>query len=290
LIQVSGLSVAHVTRALINPHGWTVASLASKLVHNFATLAAYVPIYHLNRNSFVGAAAANAAVILALALGVWLCFRSDVQSGRRRLLAEMGPWAAPLVACCAFIVIHTVRAVELRGWYYTSVVPIAGVVLAISAGYIVDRLASAPRAAHRLVSVVGPAALALILVSSLRAGAAHRCGEIDGYRMIASVNRTVPDGTRLGSWNAGLFGYFYERGEVVNLDGLVNNAAYDHILSRSLGAYAGHREIDYLLDGPGAIELAAPYWDGGRPVAFRPSALDNSATLECRHMVLVPLR
>ena len=286
LIQVSGLSVAHVTRALINPQGWTAASLATKLVHNFATVAAYVPIYRLNRNSFVGAAAGNAAVMLALAFGVALCFRRDRQEARRRFLGEMGPWTAPLLACGAFIVIHTLRAVELRGWYYTSVVAVAGVVLAISASYVVDRLASVPR----FLSVVAPAVLALILGSSLRAGAAPRCGEIDGYKMIASVNRTVPEGTRLGSWNAGLFGYLYTRGQVVNLDGLVNNAAYDHILTRSIGAYASRREIDYLLDAPGAIDLAAPFWDGGRPVAFRPPALDNRAAMECRRMVLLPLR
>jgi hypothetical protein len=100
----------------------------------------------------------------------------------------------------------------------------------------------------------------------------------------------VPDGTRLGSWNAGLFGYLYTRGQVVNLDGLVNNAAYDHILTCSIGAYAARREIDYLLDAAGAIDLAAPYWDGGRPVVFGPPAFDNSATMECRKMVLLPLR
>lgn len=290
VIQVSGLSVAHVTRELVNPEGWTVASLATKLVHNLGTLATYIPIYHLNRNSFVAAAAGNAVVILALALGTALCFRNDVQEGRRRLLAEMGPWAAPLGACVALIVIHTLRAVELRAWYYTSVVPLADVVLAISAGYIADWVTSLPRAARRILSVGVPAALALILASALRVGAAPRCGEIDAYATIGSVNRTLPDGARLGSWNAGLFGYFYARGHVVNLDGLVNNAAYDHILTRSIGAYAAGREIDYLLDAAGAIELAARYWDGGRSVVFPRPVLDNGATMECRRMVLLPLR
>jgi hypothetical protein len=108
--------------------------------------------------------------------------------------------------------------------------------------------------------------------------------------MIDLVNHRLPDGTRLGSWNAGLFGYFYARGDVVNLDGLVNNSAYDAILSRSIGAYAARRHVDYLLDAAGAIELAAPYWDRGRSVVFLRPALDNSATMECRRMVLLPLR
>jgi len=139
------------------------------------------------------------------------------------------------------------------------------------------------------LAVAAAACVAALLAASLRAGAGRRCGRIDAYAMIDEVNRRVPDGTRLGSWNAGLFGYFYARGEVVNLDGLVNNAAYDAILGRSLGAYAARRRIDSLLDAGGAIELAAPYWDGGRPITFPAAVLDNGADRECHHIVLLPL-
>lgn len=61
------------------------------------------------------------------------------------------------------------------------------------------------------------------------------------YRIEAAMwlrNNTDP-GTRVGSWNAGMLGYFSER-PVVNLDGLVNDAAYFRNVVR------GHRLKEYL--------------------------------------------
>jgi hypothetical protein len=52
---------------------------------------------------------------------------------------------------------------------------------------------------------------------------------------------------RVGSWNAGIIGY-YEGGNVVNLDGLVNNDIYDYVTNGSLPAYMGSRNIHYIID------------------------------------------
>jgi hypothetical protein len=52
---------------------------------------------------------------------------------------------------------------------------------------------------------------------------------------------------RVGAWNAGLIGY-YEGGNVVNLDGLVNNDIYDYAASNSLPAYISSRDIKYIID------------------------------------------
>ncbi len=287
-VQVSGLAVAHIARALAGAPAWLSATAATKLLHNLATVATYVPIYRVNNHSFVAAAAGNAAIITALATAVALCYRRDVAESRRAFVGRLAPWAAPLVAYGLFIAVHTLRAVELRGWYYSATVPVASLVLALGADYVAGCLSAAP-ATRRLLSGTALVLVAVVLASSLRAGAARRCGEADGYAMITALNRALPDRTRLGSWNAGLFGYFYERGEVVNLDGLVNNAAYAAILTRSVGAYVVRRDVDYLLDAGGAIDFMRPYWDGGRPVALPAPAMDNSAARECRSIVLVPL-
>jgi len=286
-VQVSGLAVAHVTRELAASATWL--SVATKLLHNLATLASYVPIYRVNERSFVAAAAGNAIIVAALAAGTVLCYRGDAAEGRRAFVGRLAPWAAPVVASGLFIATHTLRAVELRGWYYSASVPVAALVLALAADYVAGCIATAPAATRRLLSGAAAIVVAVVLASSLRVGAGRRCGEVDGYAMIARINQTPHVYARLASWNAGLFGYFYERGEVVNLDGLVNNAAYAAILTRSVGAYAARRDVDYLLDAAGAIELAKPYWDGGRPVTLPPPAMDNAAGRECRSLVLVPL-
>jgi hypothetical protein len=289
-VQVSGLAIAHVTRELAGSPAWLSAAVVTKLLHNLATLATYVPIYRVNERSFVAAAAGNAIIVAALATGTVLCYRGDAPEGRRAFVDRLAPWAAPAAASGLFIATHTLRALELRGWYYSAIVPVAALVLAVAADYVAGFIATAPAATRRLLSGAAAIVVAVVLAASLRVGAGRRCGELDGYAMIAAINQTPHVHARLASWNAGLFGYFYERGEVVNLDGLVNNAAYAAILTRSVGAYAARRDVDYLLDAAGAIELAKPYWDGGRPVTLRAPTMDNAAARECRSIVLVPLR
>jgi hypothetical protein len=286
-IQVSGLAAAHVTRALAAAHGWAAGDYAVKFMRNLATVAAYFPVFRLNTGSLAKAGAANAAVVVVLAVVARLVPPAQLRRNGEAFRRRVTIWLPPLLGGVAFVLVHTVRAVELRGWYYASLLPIAYVVAAL----VVDEVVRAVGSGGGRVATwaILPVWAAVALAFSWRAGLADRCGEIDGYRMIQAVDGSVPAGTRLGSWNAGLFGYFYRHGEVVDLDGLVDNEAYRHIVDRSVGDYAGQRRIDDLLDAEGAIEFGKPYWNRGSAVLFRPPLVDNRGRAECRRMVLVPI-
>ena len=52
---------------------------------------------------------------------------------------------------------------------------------------------------------------------------------------------------RVGAWNAGVLGY-YQGGEVVNLDGLVNNDIYPYARDNRLPEYIQAKGIRYLVD------------------------------------------
>ena len=54
---------------------------------------------------------------------------------------------------------------------------------------------------------------------------------IGSYMGVQVINRALPEGSVIGSWDAGVIGYF-SRLPVVNLDGLVNS--YDYLRSRSI--------------------------------------------------------
>jgi hypothetical protein len=66
------------------------------------------------------------------------------------------------------------------------------------------------------------------------------------YQAGLYLNENPLDG-RVGSWNAGIIGY-YEGGHVVNLDGLVNNDIYPYAVNNNLPAYLSSRDIYYLMD------------------------------------------
>lgn len=80
-------------------------------------------------------------------------------------------------------------------------------------------------------------------------------------------NTNLPEGSVIGVFNAGVQGYLSEH-RVVNLDGLVNNAAAAAIKERELWAYATS-EIDYFSDFPIYLDyryrsflgVANPYQD-----------------------------
>ena len=52
---------------------------------------------------------------------------------------------------------------------------------------------------------------------------------------------------KVASWNAGIIGY-YEGGNVINLDGLVNNSIYPYIKSNNVPEYLKKENIRYIVD------------------------------------------
>jgi hypothetical protein len=288
-IQVSGLAVARANRVMAQAAGWTWRDYAAKVGRNLATVGSYVPVGRAIGASLAVRASANIAFTASLITAWAFLARAAPSAARRDLRARLTPWVPPLMAGVAFVIVHTLRAIEMRSWYFASLVPLVLVALALISDFIARELGRRPSLVGRLVGSSALVALLVMLGSAWRKGLADRCGEIAGYAAVRAANERLPDGTRLGAWNAGLFGYFYNRGDVVNLDGLVNNAAYHHILNRSLGAYVAERHIAYLLDREGAIELAKASWNSGRPVSFRPAVWQEPTSGACYQIVLVPL-
>jgi len=60
------------------------------------------------------------------------------------------------------------------------------------------------------------------------------------------LQQQPPDG-RVGAWNAGIVGYF-QGGQVVNLDGLVNNDIYDYAVSNRVPDYLDEQRICFIVD------------------------------------------
>ena len=52
---------------------------------------------------------------------------------------------------------------------------------------------------------------------------------------------------RVAAWNSGVIGYF-QGGEVINLDGLVNNDIYAHMISNTIPTYLEMQQVRYVID------------------------------------------
>jgi len=61
------------------------------------------------------------------------------------------------------------------------------------------------------------------------------------------MNENIPQGSVVGSFNAGIAGYF-STNRLINLDGLVNNRAYEAIRDRRVWQYITSEKIEYFFD------------------------------------------
>jgi hypothetical protein len=72
-------------------------------------------------------------------------------------------------------------------------------------------------------------------------------GQRVNYAAAQWMSANLPAGTSVGVFNAGIEGYFSSV-RIVNLDGLVNNAAYDAMREHALWAYVRGSDIAYVAD------------------------------------------
>lgn len=69
------------------------------------------------------------------------------------------------------------------------------------------------------------------------------------YKASLWMNENLPEGSVIGVFNAGIQGYVSDH-TVINLDGLVNNAALAALKERALWAYVEESDIGYIADFP----------------------------------------
>ena len=100
--------------------------------------------------------------------------------------------------------------------------------------------------------------------------------EIANYMGVQVMNRALPEGSVVGSWDAGVIGYF-SRFPVVNLDGLVNS--YDHFRAQHIARTVDAEGINFYRRY-GITHFAnslAPYHEGylGDNVIFEAPSIDK---------------
>lgn len=174
-----------------------------------------------------------AALVAGVVLALW-CARKRVREARIALI---------LLAGAAIVAADIAAVVQLPEWYRVPIL-LSTALLAASL------CAALPRAWIRALLL----ATALLILARPVLGV-WKIGDGSGgyafYRIRAAdwLRENTAPGTRVGSWNAGMLGYFSHR-PVVNLDGLANDLEYlrSVVLSRRLCDYLSEEDIDLLAD------------------------------------------
>lgn len=264
-VQVSGRSFALVARETFAGFGWGPIEYGVQFVKNIADVARYVPLPFIF-TSKASPAFWVIAVVTAVALTVRAMKRKRGGAGGRIF---DGLTIAVLIAMVLFFGVHTARTVMMRAWYYYAFVPFLFLLFArlIDPAFARYRDTGGRTRSGRRYFVAVLAVAALLAASAVgwfnAAGLSGRDG--DKYTVVQKMNTMMSQGTRIGAWNAGVYGYFYTRGAVVNLDGVVNNAACDAIAGHRLARYADSMGIGHLADDVSTMRAIAPYWGARAP-------------------------
>jgi 4-amino-4-deoxy-L-arabinose transferase-like glycosyltransferase len=67
------------------------------------------------------------------------------------------------------------------------------------------------------------------------------------------LKENIPDSLKVGSFNAGIYAFYSEK-PIINLDGVVNNSAFEAIKNKNIIGYLAENRINYLIDYDSAIK------------------------------------
>ncbi len=264
-----GLLMAAVYAIINGIHFDTVVPISIQLKSTFP-----VPVTDVGR--LLGELPGIAAGLAAVAGGAWLFLRKGDPGPAVRL-----PWLVVAV----YTLLHLVNTLLFVGWgihhwHFASEYVLGTAAMAAVLGPMMEGLPTRGRrgvGALVLAAMAGGFALSIFLPLARPEYAFQR----QSMEAAAWARENLPENALVGMTDCGAFGYF-RGGGVVNLDGVINNRAYQETLRiNGLGSYLNRRAIDWLAYHAVPEDEVAPGY-GTREFAVRERLLTGT-----RHSVNV---
>jgi hypothetical protein len=201
-----------------------------------------------------------AAIVVLAAVITWTAWRTP--GCYRRAALVLGVVTTALLALFAY---HAGIRLFTRTWYFTP----GALVVACAIGMVCNSLerAIAANGTRLPVALVRRSSAAVVVVAALvfvvvyqphdtMGWAGTHPHELTMYEGARWLREETPPDTRAGSFNGGIIGYFSDRA-VLNLDGVVNENAYEALRGCEMTTYIRDERIEYVVDFGNAVILAS---------------------------------
>ena len=273
VVQVSGVAIADIDRQdFLAAHG---SSFMTQLEHawDLTKDAFFDQLPHLY---FVPRGAPRIPILLTAAGLLAAMLLAPLTPQRRQATRQLGLLLVPTVGIVAALLFHSAIRWHVREWYFAPVALVGAASLGILVNYVHDALrgtylawridrqeqgsarrelpAGSPARPHwrgpAIAALYGCVVLALVALYGSQHSERwahdlpHRLNMLEAARWIGE---NTDSEARVGSLNAGIIGYFSGR-TVINLDGVVNEEAYEARRDGRLVEYVHAKEITYLVD------------------------------------------
>ncbi len=194
-----------------------------------------------------------------LAIGAGLLW---AKVNRQRTMPWLKDWLPVVIASGLLIFVHTFIRWYPRPWYFL----LSAQALSVGVGGILSATQEAKPHWQKSRALIF---MALLFLSLMSGYGVWRVGLYPWQEQMREtafwISSHLPNEARIGSFNAGLYGY-YSRHTVVNLDGVVNPKALEAIQHRRLLAYMVEEDISYLVDYDHMLcQEYAPFMGEGYP-------------------------
>lgn len=262
LMQVSG-EVKLLTRTIYGswPVDWTDMRHAIKSVVYAVGAPIIFPSRFLSGEEFSRMTVRSMSPVIALGLvtGVLLplllTFRELIR----------GPWGAVVrrmfIFVFSYVVIHTAlfgliwRSYAI--WYALPYFAFLSVMVGLSLPCLLQRISGARFARHSVVVAVATFYLVVYSLSFTRLNYIPRRPELEYAKILGAISDQYPRGVVVGAFNAGAVGYVakeFDSVQVTNLDGLVNNRAFE---AARKGEYLEYllQTVDVLIQKPSKASM-----------------------------------
>ncbi len=186
---------------------------------------------------------------------------------RRARVAPIDREDYAAIACAAavtaYMLLYTIEAAAVQGWYIAStVLPIA-----LAAAGFLPRLRPLPGWA-------APAAALLVVGIGVVAPFTPAAPVENIMLPVGEWLASHPVEQPIGAWNSGMLSFFSGR-RIVDLDGLVNDAAIPFIRDDTLAAYVDRAGIRTIVDNSSMVEAPDLQARGGYPCGGLTRRLDR---------------
>ena len=193
-------------------------------------------------------------------LGIsWFLLR---RPGTKPEVGEKGLGMLSLAWAALFITVafHCFARLYVRPWYSALFL----VLNALTIAWASQRISRLPRARGGVAVLMGIIFAAYVVQATETIWTKTYPWQAEMARAADWINLHTSPKARIGAFNAGIIGFFSHR-TVLNLDGVVNNSAYEALRAHRLHDYLVANSVDYVADFKYSVEVDhADFWGGSR--------------------------
>jgi len=159
-----------------------------------------------------------------------------------------------IISAAAYYAFYWFYELGLRDWYSLFTSFLVTVVFSTAIVALIQRVHLGKLRQTIYIALVGVLASAFIGSGILKYEEGNYPQEKLKWEVARYIETNIPAKETIGAFNTGIYQYYTENHDVINLDGVINPEAHEAMKNRDIEGYILRKGIDYIADPPKYVE------------------------------------